>query len=495
MEFSDKIKHVFVLMLENHSFDNVFAGAKIPGLQVATDAEYNLYRGAQFHVGGGAPNSMPTDPGHEFQDVVEQLCGKGVQISNGVYPPINNSGFAYNYATSTSEGTGQPPYDQIGDIMLHFDTKKDLPPTYQLATEFAVCDHWFSPLPGPTWPNRYFIHGGSSAGLDHSPSNEEMAWWETVEGFAYENGSIFDRLNEKGKSWNIYIDDGKYRAGSVAQASSIANIHHAKIGWLSSLLSRLKSNSYTTEYTFIEPNYGDIISGTYQQGSSQHPMDGMQGGEALIKKVYEAIRNSNIWEQSLLVITYDEHGGFYDSVKPPPAVPPGDKTMEKGFNQFGFKFDRYGVRVPAVVISPYIKKGTISHTTFDHTSVIATLRKVFDIGHLTNRDLKANELTPLLTLSEARKDCPKTLENPVGQAPATTLTPEELGRLDQESLPESGNIVGFMFILLKTKIEMSDGTPETRAKLIEEFKAVKTRGQARAYAQDVAARVDSNSTS
>jgi phospholipase C len=494
MELADKIKHVFVLMLENHSFDNIFAGSKIPGLQVAKDSEYNLYRGAQFHVGAGAPNSMSTDPGHEFQDVLEQLCGKDAGISNGVYPPIYNSGFAYNYATSKSEGTGLPRYDLIGDIMLHFDTKKDLPPTYQLATEYAVCDHWFSSLPGPTWPNRFFVHGGSSAGLDHSPSSEQMGWWESVEGFTYENGSIFDRLNKKRKTWNIYIDEGKYRAGSVAQASSIRYINHARIRWLSDLILSLKNNSYTTQYTFIEPNYGDIISGTYQEGSSQHPMDGMQGGENLIKKVYEAIRSSNIWEKSLLIITYDEHGGFYDSVKPPQAVPPGDKTMEKGFNQFGFKFDRYGVRVPAVVISPYIKKGTVSQTIFDHTSVIATLHKVFDIGHLTNRDLQANDLTPLLTLSEARKDCPKTLESPVKQTQATALTQEERDRLDQEPLPESGNIIGFMFILLKTKIEMSDGSPESRARLIEEFKAIKTRGQARAYAQTVTEIVDSDST-
>ena len=478
-------------MLENHSFDNIFAGSKIPGLQVAKDSEYNLYRGAQFHVGGDAPNNMPTDPGHEFQDVVEQLCGKGVAISDGNYPPINNSGFAYNYATSTSEGTGLPPYEKIGDIMLYFDTKTSLPPTYQLATEYAVCDHWFSSLPGPTWPNRFFVHGGSSAGLDHSPTTEQMGWWETVEGFTYDNGSVFDRLNSKKISWNIYIDNGKWRTGSIAQASSIRNISHSSIRWLSSLVADLESGSYKAAYTFIEPNYGDVIGGSYTDGSSQHPMDGMQGGEALIKKVYEAIRNSNIWEESLLVITYDEHGGFYDSVEPPPAVPPGDKTMEKGFNQFGFKFDRYEVRVPAIVVSPYIKKGTVSHTPFDHTSIIATLREVFDIGCLTDRDSKANDLTPLLTLSEVRKDCLKTLDNPVAIAQPPALSQEEQHRIDRELLPESGNTIGFMFILLKTKIELSDGSPETRERLIEEFKAVKTRGQARAYARTVTEMADS----
>ncbi|TVZ40275.1 phospholipase C [Alteromonadaceae bacterium 2753L.S.0a.02] len=491
MELSDKIKHVFVLMLENHSFDNIFAGSKIPGLRVAKDTDYNLYRGAQFHVGSGAPMNMPTDPGHEFEDVVEQLCGKGSSVSHGVYPKINNSGFAYNYATSTSEDTGLPHYGQIGDIMLNFDTEKDLTPTYQLATEFAVCDHWYSSLPGPTWPNRFFVHGGSSAGLDHSPTTEQMAWWETIEGFAYENGSIFDRLNSKGKSWNIYIDNGKHRAGSVAQACSIRNISHSRIQWLDSLIKRLKNNTYKADYTFIEPNYGDITRGTYKEGSSQHPMDGTHGGEALIEKVYEAIRNSSLWEESLLLITYDEHGGFYDSVAPPPATEPGDKTMSKDYNQFGFKFDRYGVRVPAIVISPYIKKGTVSHTTFDHTSVIATLRKVFDIGHLTKRDLKANELSPLLTLSEPRKDCPKKLDSPIKQTIDNTLSQEALAKLDEEPLPSSGNLVGFMFILLKTKIEMSDGSPQERSKLIDEFKALKTRGEARAYAEDVLDMADS----
>src|SRR6266446_2848438 len=189
------IEHVFVVMLENRSFDNMFAMSGIPGIIHATTANANTYNGTAYSVRSNAPISLLTDPGHEFLDTLEQLGGPGsIYPVGGPYPSIQNSGFAANYATTTSEGPTPPPAD-VGDIMACFNTQAQLPVLYQLATQFAVCDQWFSSLPGPTWPNRFFVHGASSAGLDHSPTTREMAEWETVDGFVYPNGSIFDSLN------------------------------------------------------------------------------------------------------------------------------------------------------------------------------------------------------------------------------------------------------------------------------------------------------------
>jgi phospholipase C len=174
-------------MLENHSFDNMLVLSKIPGIDAATSANSNFYlfngqtQIVPFH--GNAPESMPTDPGHEFTDVLVQLAGtKAVYKPKGQYPAIDNSGFAANYAVTKTEGPPPKTTEEIADIMAGFDTAQQLPALYQLAANFAVCDHWFSSLPGPTWPNRFFLHGASSNGLDHSPSNFEIAEWETVDG-------------------------------------------------------------------------------------------------------------------------------------------------------------------------------------------------------------------------------------------------------------------------------------------------------------------------
>ena len=121
------------------------------------------------------------------------------------------------------------------------------------------------------------------------------------------------------------------------------------------------NGSYPYAYAFIEPNYCDVTSGSYQGGSSQHPMDGVNQGENLIADVYEAIRNSPLWNTSLLIITCDEHGGFYDSVPPGAIAAPADGSSNT-LNENGFAFDQAGVRVPAVVISPLIPANTVDHT-------------------------------------------------------------------------------------------------------------------------------------
>jgi len=476
-----KISHIFVLMLENHSFDNIFAFSGIKDLKVATTSNSNEYKGKTYKVVKGAPTSMPTDPGHEFKDVVEQLSGSKDKYKKGKpYPDINLSGFASNYATTTSEGS-PPKKEDIGDIMACFDTKKQLPVIYQLATEFAVCDRWFSSMPGPTWPNRFFVHGASSAGLDHSPSTGELVKWESVHGFKYENGSIYDTLDKAKIPWRLYVDRSGPTAGSVPQVSSLKGIFLTKVRSLTSFAADLEG-PYPYAYTFIEPNYGHITDGTYTGGSSQHPMDGVHGGEKVIKTVYEAIRNSPVWNSSLLIIKYDEHGGFYDSVEPPDAPAPGDK-FGKDLNEFGFDFKKYGVRVPAVIVSPFIPKGTVDHTVYDHTSVLATVERLYDLPHLTKRDKEANDLRHLLSLSSPRKNCPSGLNHPATPGPeAVSFEAEAKPKVDpQTPLPETGNVRGFLQIMLKTDLELSSGTEAEKAIIMENFQKIKTYGDAEDY--------------
>ncbi len=481
------ITNVFVLMLENHSFDNIFAMSGIPGIIAATTNDINNYNGKSYPVIKGAPSSMPSDPGHEFQDVAQQLTGT-TYPHGGPYRVINNSGFAANYATTTSEGPVTLSTD-VSDIMACFDTQKQLPVIYQLATEFAVCDHWFASIPGPTWPNRFFVHGASSTGLDHSPTMGEEVKWEAINGFGYPNGSVFDALDNAKIPWRIYCDEDGPVGGSITQVSSLKNIHLWDVHSLKNLAADL-SNAYPSKYTFIEPNYGDVVRGTFEGGSSQHPMDDVYGGENLIKKVYEAIRNSPVWDTSLLIITYDEHGGFYDSVKPGKAIAPADNSPAT-YNQNGFDFTQYGVRVPAVIISPLIAKGTVDHAIYDHSSVPSTLEHLFGIGSLTKRDANANNVLHLLSEPTLRTDCPFILNDP---APAMKrailpLSAEAQTAIDLEPIPDSGNFIGFLHVMLKTDFELSSRTEAEKVAILARFQLIKTRGEADAYISEVMSKV------
>jgi phospholipase C len=495
------ITNVFVVMLENHSFDNMLAMSGIPDITAATTNDSNWYNGTQYFVQSSAPLSMPTDPGHEFPDVVEQLGGEGASYTpGGPYPSINNSGFAANYATSSTEGP-TPAAQDIGDIMACFATPDQLPVLYQLATEFAVCDQWYSSIPGPTWPNRFFLHGASSSGLDTSPTTAQMAQWETpTYGFQYPNGSIYAKLAAAGIPYRFYNDSTGFPTelslfsddplngspvGAVPQVSALSGVTVLDFNSLQSFASDLQG-PYPYPYTFIEPHYGDVTSGTYAGGSSQHPMDDVYGGENLLSHVYSAIRNSPYWNTSLLIITYDEHGGFYDSVAPGSATEPGDNP-QYGYNTYGFVFNQYGVRVPAVIVSPLIAAGTVDHTVYDHSSVLATLEQLFGLSALTQRDANANNLLHLFATAAPRADCVTSLVSPkpLLMAAKPRLTVEEQALIDAQPVPESGNLPGALLLVMKVEIELSARTPGEIAAIEARVRLIRTRGEARAYIASV----------
>jgi phospholipase C len=488
------VDNVFVLMLENHSFDNVFAFSGIKGITAATSANTNSFQGQSYAAAAPAPSAMPTDPGHEFSDVLEQLCGENVPRTpwQPYNEPVVNTGFVANYATTKTEITPNNPNlptpAQYGDIMKCFDTRSQLPVIYELATTFAICDHWYSSIPGPTWPNRFFVHGASSDGWADSPKSGQIVEWETVSGFRYPSGSsIYDKLAAAGLQWRIYVDENGPVLGGIPQVAALKGImYEIDTHNFGSFASEV-SGPYPYTYTFIEPNYGDVEGGSYRGGSSQHPTDSMARGEALIKAAYEAIRNSPLWERSLLIITYDEHGGFYDSVQPGNAKPPGDGSPnDLSINSGGFLFDHYGVRVPAVIVSPLIARGTVDHTLYDHASVAATLESLYGFSPMTQRDAGANNVLRLLSLTTPRTDCPTVLSSPATQAApaAAPLSAEAAAR----PLPETGNIQGFLQILAKTDTELTRGDPAASEAIKNRVAGITTFGEAEAYAKDVATR-------
>jgi phospholipase C len=418
-----RIEHVFVLMLENRSYDHMLGFANLTGTDAVTGAPTSA-EGADpaLHsnidpvdgevvvpVGTPAPfkieGTMDEDPGHEFEQVVEQLAGHGVKyVPGSPYPPIDMSGFV---AVHRDGGSTDPK-----SVMLSF-TPRQLPVLTTLAREFAVCDRWFSSMPGPTWPNRFFAAAASSGGLDDMPSKLELVVNTALDGYRFENGTIYDLLDGKCLPWKVY--HGDELPVTFALAGMTVNRIANRFDDMADFAGDVSDPNYDAVFTFIEPHYGNILPGTpgdYTCGTSQHPLDDVTRGERLIKDVYETIRNSPHWDRSVLIVTWDEHGGFYDHVPPPPAVAPGDIPGDPDNNQNGFDFTQLGPRVPAVVVSPLIERGSIDHSEYDHASIPATVERLFGMKAMTNRDAQATDVQHLLSRTSPRTDAPTTLPNP-----------------------------------------------------------------------------------
>jgi phospholipase C len=263
-------------------------------------------------------------------------------------------------------------------------TPELLPIMSGLAKGFAVCDAWFSSVPTMTLPNRAFALAGTSQG--HLDDHTKI----------FTCPSIFGRLSDKGIDWAIF----GYNREPLTRHDypDTQNADESHFGHFRDFQERASAGTLPA-FTFLEPSWDAA-------GNSQHPNYDVAAGEQLIHDVYYTLRNGRNWASTLLVITYDEHGGCYDHVAPPAdAVPPGDGTI----GEFGFDFTRFGVRVPAVLVSPLIAPGTVYRAAqgwIDHTSVLKTIRERWGTDPLTQRDRAAASLGDVLTLATARNDDP-----------------------------------------------------------------------------------------
>ncbi len=490
---TDPIQHVFVLMLENRAFDHLLGFSGISGTDAASGlptkvnglsgTEANVYNGVPYPVASTADYSMAVDPGHEFTDVLCQLAGAAaVYAPGGSYPAIDNSGFVASYVEACAKAKIQNP---PGEIMKCY-SPDQLPVLTALAKEFAICDNWHASMPGPTWPNRMFVHAASSAGLDHSPTTAEIVLWETASGFSFPNGDLFDKIKATGT-----LQRRLYAGDLFPMMAALKGIGLDDIRSYEHFAADLKG-PFPYNYVFIEPSY--CLLNDYKGSTSEHPLDDVRLGEGLIKSTYEAIRNSPVWESSLLVITWDEHGGFYDHVAPPAAVAPGDQPTEN-HNQSGFTFEQYGPRVPSVIISPWIPKNRIDHRLYDHSSVPATVEKLFGLAPMTQRDANANNVLPLLSLAAARQDTPATLPSPAAPAaaplleaaitPAPSYSANTVPSRPRDTINE-GSLPVILQAAMRQDAELSE--PADRPGIIARVASLKTRADAAKYLAEVAAK-------
>jgi phospholipase C len=430
-----RLDHIVVLMFENRSFDNLLGFLYRPGEVRSFEgvAGRNLSnpipayaRQAEFgRVPVHPAQDMDTpdpDSGEEYPHTNTQLFGAVSPEENRfmtvdkMLPPFNApanpalaptmDGFVTDYINNFRTATGRlPSYDEYAQIMSCY-TPEQMPVLSTLAKGFACFDHWFCEVPSQTFTNRSFFHAGTSSGfvLNHPEAN-----------FVLRNDAetIFNRLEAAHLSWRVYFDPLQLvSATGLVHARRLAPFfatHFASTAEFYDDAARGKLPAYA----FIEPNmippHSDMHPPGYSRARRFFPFlprpAALRGGESLLAKVYEAVRTSatsggSNYQNTLLIVTFDEHGGTYDHV-PPPRVPPPDPGAPAG--QMGFAFDRSGLRIPTLAISAWVDAGTVVTQEFRSTSVIRTLRERWSLGPpLTQRDAIAPDIAHVLSRTTPR---------------------------------------------------------------------------------------------
>jgi phospholipase C len=407
------IKHVVQLMLENRSFDQMLGFLyNANGNKSPTNQPYEGLTGNEsnpddtgreikvYKIDSTAPHPylMPgADPGEGFYNTNYQLFSTD-DPAPGAVP--TNRGFVVNFKAAIQSDQAKGFEDTLAgtdpsEIMGMY-APEMLPIMSGLARGFAVCDQWFSSVPTQTIPNRTFAAAGTCQG--HLDNHVKV----------FTCPSIFGRLTDKNVDWAIY----GYNRDPLTRLDFTDTMHadESHFGHFRDFQTRCDAGTLPA-YTFLEPAFS-------ASGNSQHPNYDVALGEQLIHDTYYAVRNGPGWNDTLLLITYDEHGGNYDHVAPPStAVPPGDNSI----GEFNFDFKRFGVRIPNLLISPRIAAGTVFRAkrgTVDHTSVLKTLELRFGLDPLTERDKAAPDLGDVLSLATPRTDDPlQGVQIPVSAVP------------------------------------------------------------------------------
>jgi phospholipase C len=425
------IDHIVVLMLENRSFDHLLGS--LPNVEGPTghsnvDPGDGSVVAVTFDAAYTSPalpdpvhrGQMAGDPHHDFISVNRQLFETDTP---GPTAPITCGGFI-----AAGRKSGDPDAERIArEVMKCFDTPKQLTTMAALAADFVVCDHWYSSVPGPTWPNRLFVHAATSGGaLDNNLR-------------FYDLPTIYDLLDKAAVDWAIYYHDTPQSACLHELLDRRDRQHRRCMRPVTEFFREVNAHRSADPtrrtlpgYVFIEPAYlepshtvlgwiadvfkwlahliGLPVQPSRSHANDQHAPHDVRFGEHLIADVYDALRsNDDVWQHCLFIVLHDEHGGLYDHQPPPAATPPDTRGSEGP----PFGFNRAGLRVPALLISPYLRSA-VEHTPYDHTSIVRTVREHFcpAAEPLTPRDRDATALQQGLFSSTPRANTPRRLTRP-----------------------------------------------------------------------------------
>jgi phospholipase C len=344
-----QIEHIVVLMMENHSYDDHFGMLKRgDGFKLGTDGlpiDANLYTDGNllkaFHMPStcqlhGSP-SQSWDPSHTAYD-------------NGL-----NDGFVLG----------------SGPVAMGYWDSTDIPYYYGLAQTFPVADRWFSSVLAQTYPNRRFMMAGTAAGIVSTTTAALLAPPPP-------NGTIFDRLAAHKISWKNYYSS----LPSVAIIPAVLKKYPKHTAKATQFITDAAAGKLPS-FSIVDPDFG--------HQSEEDPQD-IRQGERFAAAVINAAMHGKAWSKTLLIFTYDEHGGYYDHVAPPAAIKPDDIPPEIVPSDLPGGYDRYGFRVPAVIVSPYARRNYISHVVHDHTSILKLVETKWNLPAMTFRDANASNL-------------------------------------------------------------------------------------------------------
>src|SRR6516164_8972393 len=425
----DSIDHVVLVMLENRSFDHMlgFLYPKSGDFEGLDGTESNLAAdGSEVRVSQITPGIQNAyyfplaNPTEGYTATNDQLFSSDTPSASGV---AANDGFVTSFAKELLNPAHPLDPKLVGAVpasIMGMYAAETLPVLSGLAKGFAVCDGWFASVPTQTFPNRAFAVAGTSLGSTDNSARGIPA---------FNTPSVFGKLADAGQTWKIY----GYSGDPLTAHDFPDTVQPGPNGEVVSGFARFQSDAAggaLGAFSYIEPEWAThprhaapagapVDEHNFHIENDQHPISNLAVGEKLLYDVYQALRNGPGWGSTLLIITYDEHGGNYDHVPPPTGAIPPDGVIGSS----GFGFTRFGVRVPAVLVSPLIPEGTILHAPsdgppFDHTSIIATLRTRFGLGPLGARDAAAPDVGSVLTLQAPRTDDPlATIEPPSAADP------------------------------------------------------------------------------
>jgi phospholipase C len=440
--FNTPVEHVILLMFENRAFDHMAGFFKnVNGLDGSESNPLDTSKPNEnrVHVNNTSPYVAPLDPNHSTPATTSKIFGKACLADPKCNTPTMDgfAEFAFNRKHNVKQAAS----------LLNAFTPDRVPIMSTLASEFAIFDRFFASHPGPTFPNRLFQLMGTSNGCT------ETGTWDDKT-FLFEGRTIFDIVEEAGHDWKFYYADAPLEMALVEKLT----FSPGKIKGWKTFLSDLSTGNLPS-FSWVNPRWFVNLT-TFDMASDQHPDHDVRQGELLMKTVYETLRSSPAWNKTALIITYDEHGGFYDHVPPPSnGVPPPDDRQSYPDN---FQFDRLGIRIPTVVVSPWIQKGTVvsepdvkkgdkkpfDTSEFDLTSIISTVRHMFSpieqngsttIDPLTKRDAWSAHFEGRLftKLTKPRADCPMKLPEVPGDHDDTVddddvISKEEKNQLNAE---------------------------------------------------------------
>src|SRR4051794_4063426 len=391
--------HIVMVMQENHSFDNYFGMLPRRG-QPAAD-------GFTFDAAGDPTNSNPYKDGYIVVRRAASHCqagsvSQGWKSTHGQIDGGKMDGFPANPSPSS---------------MLYWD-QADLPFYYSLATTFTVADRWFCSAPCQTYPNRRFLLAGTAFGLASTDTSKVME--------DPPNGTIVDRLDAHGITWRDYYTD----VPATAVIFSIPQKHPANMAPIAQFYADCAAGTLPA-VSFVDSDIGAAAEGSGatvgqipapfaaetnkdvgSHGQSEEDPADIAYGENFVSGVVDAVLKSPAWQRILLIYTYDEHGGYYDHVPPPAAIPPDDIAPQLKTGDPPGGYDIYGPRVPAVVVSAHSRPHAVSSVVYDHTSILATIEAKWNLPALTFRDAKAAPVSDCLDFARVPFPAPPKLAAP-----------------------------------------------------------------------------------